>query len=154
MANGQTNRLRFNMLNTYFRGETPPAEFYLVLVASSGSPGDDTKTFGELTEIADGNGYTQGGVQLTSGSGNFDVLIEDDDNDQAYVQIKDVEWLAVGGSIPSSGNAARCVVLLGPHATPANREVLDWWDFGGDIVAPEGSGILVRNLQTTIRKPL
>lgn len=153
MANGQTNRLRYNLLDVYFRGTAAPSGFFLALCTSGSPPTDDTNVFGDLVEIADGNGYTAGGYALTPGATDFDVLTEDDGNDQAYVQIKDVEWLASGGPIPASGDPVRYVVLLGPHATPASREVLDWWDFGGNITAPDGSGILARDLQTTIKKP-
>jgi hypothetical protein len=154
MANGQTNRLRVNLLDVYFRGATQPSGFFLALCTSGSPPTDDTNVFSDLVEIATGNGYdTVGGYALTPGATDFDVLVEDDGSDQSYVQIKDVEWLASGGPIPASGDPVRYVVLLGPNATPADREVLDWWDFGGDIVAPDGSGILVRNLQTTIKKP-
>jgi hypothetical protein len=154
MANGQTNRFRYNLLDVYFRGASPPSGFYLALVTSGSPPTDDTNVFGDLVEIAAGNGYTAGGYALTPGATDFDVLTEDDGSDEAFVQIKDVEWLASGGSIPDSGDAVRYVVLVDNNATPANREVVDWWDFGGDIVAPDGSGILVRNLQTTIKKPV
>lgn len=153
MANGQTNRLRYNLLDAYFRGGTPPSGFRLVLCTSGSPPTDDTNTFSELGEIDAGNGYTAGGVLLTPGATDFDVLVEDDGNDQAYIQIRDVEWLASGGPIPATGDPVRYVILLDNNATPADREVQDWWDFGGNIVAPDGSGILVRDLQTTIKKP-
>lgn len=153
MANGQTNRKRLRMTESYFRGVAAPTEFHLVLCTSGSPPTEDTNTFAELVEIAAGNGYTAGGVTLTPGETDFDVLTEDDGNDKAFVQIRDVEWIATGGAIPDSGGAIRYAVLLDDNPTPASREVLDWWDFGGDITAPEGSGILLRNLQMDIRKP-
>jgi len=154
MANGQTNRKRYRMSEIVFRASTPPDGFRLVLCTSGSPPGDDTNTFAELIEIEAGNGYDSGGELLTPGETDFDVLVEDDGTDKAYVQIRDVEWIAAGGPIPVTGGSIRYAVLLDNNVTPASREVWDWWDFGGEISVPEGSGVLLRNLQMDIRKPI
>src|SRR3990172_12170180 len=78
-------------------GGAAPTNFYIALVTSAVAPGPDTNTLSQLTEIAAGNGYTTGGYQLTPNTTDFDVLTEDDTNDRALVQIKDVSWTASGG---------------------------------------------------------
>ncbi len=77
------------------------------------APGPNTNLLTDLTEIATGNGYSAGGEavarDITTG---FDSLTEDDTNDQAYLQLQNVEWTASGGSIPASGDGIRYPVLV------------------------------------------
>jgi len=123
-----TNKGIYRILGNYFRGESKPTNLYLALVTSAVEPTVDTNTFGELTEIAAGNGYTAGGYQLNFNSTDWDTWIEDDVNDKAYVALKDLVWTGTGGPIPASGNGARYAVLTDDNATPANREVYGWFD--------------------------
>jgi hypothetical protein len=134
---GWTNRGKFRNLGVYYRGVTPPTNFYIALVTSAVAPNPDTNTFGELTQIAAGNGYTSGGIQLARNSTDFDVLTEDDVNDRALVQLKDIVWTATGGNIPASGAGARYAILTDDNAVLANREVINYWDLGADRVVSD-----------------
>jgi len=127
-----TNRGKFLMLDWVFGGEPLPDSFYVALVTVDNVPTVDTNTLDELTEIADGNGYTEGGYELTPGDTDFDVFTEDDTNDRAFVQIKDLVWTASGGTIPPSGNGARYAVLTDSTGesgeTIGDRQVIAMWD--------------------------
>lgn len=125
---GMTNRGKFKLLGWAFRGTTIPTNFYFALVTSAAAPTADINTLGELTEIAAGNGYTSGGEQLTPNSTDFDVHTEDDANDRALVQLKDIAFTGDGGPIPASGDGARYAVLTDDNVTVGSREVYDYWD--------------------------
>lgn len=136
-----TNRGKYLVLSWAFRAVALPTNLYVALLTVDTEPTVDINTLGELTEIADGNGYVEGGYELTPGSTDFDVITEDDANDLALVQVKDISWAASGGPIPDSGNGARYAALLGYHATPASREVIAVWDLITDRVATDGHSI-------------
>jgi len=127
-----TNRGKFLMLDWVFGGEPLPDSFYVALVTADIVPTVDTNTLGQLTEIADGNGYTEGGYELTPGDTDFDVFTEDDTNDRALVQLKDLVWTASGGTIPASGNGARYAILTDSTGdsgeTIGDRQIIAVWD--------------------------
>ena len=139
------------MLDWVFRVEPLPNHFYIALVTSDDVPTEDTNTFSELTEIADGNGYDEGGYELNAGSPDFDTLTEDDYFDRAIVQIKDIIWAAEGGPIPASGNGARYVVLLEGTGesgeTISERQVIAIWDMTTDKVVTDEFALRLRNLE-------
>lgn len=142
-----TNRGKYRILESYFRGVSAPSNFYVALVTADNVPDADTNVFSDLTEIAAGNGYASGGYSLTPGVTDFDTLTEDDTEDEGQIQIKDVAWNASGGPIPASGNPARYVVLLDDDATVADREVLDWWDLGGNVSVTDGNPLTLVDLE-------
>ena len=146
-----TNKGKFLLLDWVFGGEPLPDNFYVALVTADNVPTVDTNTLSELTEIADGNGYTEGGYELTPGTPDFDVIIEDDDNNLAYIQIKDILWTAAGGNIPASGNGARYVVLTDDSESSAaalgDRQIIAVWDMVTDRVATNGFPISLTNLE-------
>lgn len=136
-----TNRGKYLILNWAFRAVTLPTHLYIALLTSDTEPTVDINTLSELTEIATGNGYVEGGYELTPGTTDFDVITENDVDDLAFVQVKDISWAASGGSIPDSGNGARYAALLSYNATPANREVIAVWDLVTDRVATDGHSL-------------
>jgi len=147
MAVGWTNRGKFTTLGCFFRGETIPTNFYVALVTSATAPTCDINTLSELTEIAAGNGYTTGGYQLTPNSTDFDVINEDDTNDLAKIQIKDVVWTASGGPIPDSGSGARYAVLTDDNATVGSRLVLAYWDLTSDRSVSDGQSLTLQDCE-------
>lgn len=147
MAVGWTNRGKYEALNWVFRGATIPTNFYIALVTSATAPTCDTDTLGQLTEIAAGNGYTSGGYQLTPNSTDFDVINEDDTNDLAKIQIKDVVWTASGGGIPDSGSGARYAVLTDDNATVGSRKVLAYWDLTSDRSVSDGQSLTLQDCE-------
>ena len=150
---GMTNKGKYRLLGWAFRGDTIPTNFYVALVTSAVAPTEDINTFSELTEIADTQGYTTGGYQLTPGSTDFDVHTEDDSGDRGLVQIKDVVWTASGGPIPASGNGARYAVLLDDNATIGSREVLAYWDLTSDRSVSDGQTLTLQNCELRLDEP-
>jgi hypothetical protein len=144
---GMTNKGKWRVLGWSFVAQTIPTNYYVALVTSAVAPTQDTDTLGTLTQIATGNGYTDGGFSLTPGATDFDVHTEDDTGDVGFVQIKDVTWTASGGPIPSSGNGARYAVLTNDDGTVANREVLAYWDLTSDRSVQDGSPFTLRDLE-------
>ena len=139
MHSSFTNRGKFKNLDWVFRGTAFPTNFYVALVTKAVKPTPDINTLGELTEIAAGNGYTAGGISLTRNITDFDTLTEDDAEDRALVQIKDLVWTAAAGPIPISGDPARYAVLTDDNVTLGSREVYAYWDLieGRSVVATE-----------------
>lgn len=128
MASGWTNKGKYRALGILFRNDSEPTNFYVALVTAATSPTVDTNTLGDLTQIATGNGYTDGGYQLARNSTDFDTHTEDDTNDRGVIQVKDIAWTASGGTIPASGNPIRWLVLTDDNGTVASREVYAWFD--------------------------
>jgi hypothetical protein len=123
-----TNRGKFLLLSWAFPRVAMPTNYYVALVTDAVAPTVDINTLGELTEITDGNGYTEGGYQLTPNNTDFDTTTEDDALDKALCQIKDIAWTAVAGPIPSAGDGARYAVLTDDNATVGSRQVIAAWD--------------------------
>lgn len=144
---GFTNKGKYKLLGWGYRGETIPTNFYVALVTSAVAPTADINTFGELTEIAAGNGYTTGGYQLALNSTDWDVWTEDDANDRGLIQIKDVVWTASGGSIPDSGDGARYAVLLDDNVTVGSREVYAYWDLTSDRTVSDGQSLTLQDCE-------
>lgn len=148
---GFTNRGKLRLLEVMFRnqynGGALPTNFYVALVTSANTPGPDTNVLGDLTQIAVGNGYSDGGFQLAKNSTDFDVTNEDDAGDLGSIQIKDVVFTASGGPIPASGSGARWAVLTDDNATIASREVLAYWDLVSDRVVSDGQPLTLQNCE-------
>jgi hypothetical protein len=144
---GWTNRGKFAALGRLFRGVALPTNYFIALVTSAAAPGPDTNVKSELTEIANGNGYTTGGISLTKNTTDFDVLTEDDTNDRALVQLKDIVWTASGGSIPASGGGARYAILTDDNATQGSREVYTFWDLTSDRTVSDTQTLTLQNCE-------
>lgn len=144
---GFTNKGKYKILGWTFRAATKPSNLYVALITVAVAPGPDTNTFSELTEITAGNGYTSGGYQLAFNATDFDVWTEDDGNDKAYLQIKDLIWTASGGPIPLSGNGARYAILTDDNGTVGSREVYGYWDLTSDRSVVSGQALKLVNLQ-------
>lgn len=149
---GWTNRLKYNMLNWVFRAAATPTNFYVPLFTSATAPGADTNTKSELTEIANGNGYTTGGISLAKNSTDFDVLTEDDTNDRGLIQIKDLVWTAAGGNLPASGGGARYACLTDDNVTQGSREVLAYWDLVSDRTISDTQTLTLQNCELRINE--
>jgi len=147
MAVGWTNRGKYKMLDWVFRNTTEVTNFYVALVTSAVAPTCDTNTLSELTEIADTNGYTTGGYQITPGATDFDVINEDDTNDLAKIQLKDIVWMASGGSIPASGSGARYAVLTDDNATVGSRIIIAYWNLVSDRSVSDGQALTLQDCE-------
>jgi len=144
---GMTNKGKYEILSWAFRGGTIPTNFYVALVTDATAPTADTNTLSQLTEIANGNGYTTGGYQLTPNSTDFDTLTENDTDDRGELKIKDVVWTASGGNLPGSGSGARYAVLLDDNATVGSRKVLAYWDLSSARTISSGQTLTLQDLE-------
>jgi len=149
MASGWTNKGAYRTLGIW-RAATMPTNFYVALMTSATTPTVDTDTKGQMTEIANGNGYTTGGISLTKNATDYDVYTEDDANDRGLVQIKDLVWTASGGPIPSSGNGARWAIHTDDNATQGNREIWQWWDLVADRSVSSGQTLTLQDCEFRI----
>ncbi len=150
---GWTNKGKWRMLGWVFRADTLPTNFFVGLVTSAVAPTADINTFGQLTEIAIGNGYdTAGGYSLNRNSTDFDAHSEDDAADRGRMQIKDVVWNASGGPIPASGGGARYAVLLDDNGTAANREVICYFDLTSDRTVSDGQPLTLQDSELRLNE--
>lgn len=149
---GITNKGKYNILDDRYRATAAPTVFYLALITSATAPTADINTFGELTEIADTQGYTAGGKSIARNSTDFDVLTEDDGNDRALIQLKDQVWTASGGNLPASGDGARYAVLTDDHATPGSREIETYWDLVSDRTVSDGQTLTLTDCEIRINE--
>ena len=118
-------------------------------------PGPDTNIFSDSPggEIAAGNGYTAGGIQLTKNSTDFPGLSENDTTDLALVQIKTLSWTASGGNLPSSGNGAAFLMLTDDNGTQSSREVWAWFDLGGQRTVSDTQSLSASSGELQLRQP-
>lgn len=145
---GWTNRGKYDCLALWARGVSPATAFYMALVKST--PDQDDNTMADLTEIAAGNGYTSGGTSLSRNATDFDVLTEDDTNDYALVQVKDITWTASGGTLPSDGNGATYAVITDDNATVSLRDVYHYGSLGSARVVSSGQNLTIQNFEIRI----
>ena len=148
---GITNAGKDYILEVTFRGVTRETNYFLALVTSATAPTYATATLADLTEIADTQGYTEGGYSLTPNDTDFDVC-EVADTDDVKLQIKDVVWTASGGTLPASGDGARYAVLLDDHATPASRVVYAYWDLVSDRSVSDGQTLTLQDVELRINE--
>ena len=149
---GMTNKGKYWTFDWVFRGATIPTNYYVALVTSAAAPTADTNTLSQLTQIAIGNGYATGGYSLTPNGTDFDDLQENDTDDRAEIQIKDVTWSASGGSIPDSGDGARYAVLTDDNATEGSRIVIGWWDLESDRTVSNGQDLTLQDLELRLQE--
>ena len=149
---GWTNKGKFRMLDWVFRATAAPTNFYVALVTSAVAPVADTNTKSELTEIANGQGYTTGGISLTKNATDFDVLTEDDTNDRGLIQIKDLVWTASGGPIPASGGGARYAVFTDDNVTQGSREIIGYWDLVSDRTVSDGQTLTLQDCELRLNE--
>jgi hypothetical protein len=126
-----TNRGKYLTLGWAFNASTvvPPAHLYAAMVKTF--PTALTNVLGSLTE-ADGNGsdYVAGGIQLSRNATDFPSLTEDDTNNAATIQIKDLQWTASGGPLPKTGSVV-AIVLTTDEVTVGTRQVIAFWLLSG-----------------------
>jgi len=142
-----TNRGAYLMMGVYFRGATGPTNFYAPLYTSAIAPDPDRNTNADMTQIATGNGYSDGGPSVARSAVGFDVYTEDDSNNRALVQMADVVYTASGGPLPSSGNGARYMGLSDDNATVANRQILGIFDLVSDRSVSSGQSLTIQDAE-------
>lgn len=145
---GVTNRGKFRLFDVWFRNSAIPGGAFAIFLATNATPPTaDTNLKSDLTEIATGNGYSAGGINVARNSTDWDTLTEDDALDIAFAQLKDITWTASGGPIPASGSGARWAILTDQNATLASREVQVFWDLQADRSVTIGQSLTLQNCE-------
>jgi len=145
---GWTNRGKYANLNSWLRATGTPAACYVALLTAASAPGPDTNLMSDHTELGAGNGYVAGGIIIARTAVGFDSLVEDDVNDRAEIQVKDITWTAVGGPIPAAGAGATYAVLTDDAGVVANREIYHYWTLAGaPITLLVGESLTLQDLE-------
>ena len=115
------------VLTDWMDGASTPAA--LAVILTTDLPTFGTKDTSELTEVANGNGYTTGGISVALDATDWPTETESDTAGQQYFErlMKSQAWAASGGNIPASGGVPLAVVLIDDAGTP---NVLGWIDLG------------------------
>lgn len=146
---GWTNKGAFRLMDSFFRAQNTPTNFFLALATAATTPISTINTFSELTEIANGNGYTTGGISIARNGTDFPTLTENDTNDRAELILKNEVWTASTANLPASGTGARWAVLLDDNVTVGSRHVLNWsWETAkGAVTVSVGNTITVSGFE-------
>jgi hypothetical protein len=130
------------MFRWVFRGETMPTHFYVMLITSIPNYTTPPVHVSDVTEIATGNGYTSGGIELDRDDVDFDTVDVEDGVD-ILVYIRTLDLVASGGSIPSSGYIFGAI-LTTDEATISERHVIAQMDrgYGGLYISNGDTGRL------------
>lgn len=107
----------------------------LKIAFTDAPPAATNQFFGDITEIAAGNGYTAGGNVAPFISGN-------NVNGLYTLVLGQPSWTATGGNIAQF----RYVVLYNSSLSQGN--LLGWWDYGAEIVLTNGNTFAVETDQT------
>ena len=85
----------------------------------------------DITEISAGNGYIAGGAQAT--------LVSSSQSSGTYaLKLNNVTFTASGGAI---GPFRYCVLY---NATPANGNLVGWYDYGTALTVTNGNSFVVQ----------
>lgn len=153
MASIFTNKGKYLIMGTYFRNETAPSVFYAPLFIDDVAPTVDTNVVGDLSQIATGNGYADGGPSVARSAVGFDVWTEDDTNDRALVQAADIVYTASGGTLPASGEGARYMGVSDDNATVANRQLLGVFDLVSQRQVSDGQALTIQDAEFRLSTP-
>lgn len=108
------------------------------VILTDSAPVNTNSQYSNISEIAQGNGYTTGGAAVT--------LTSSTQTGGTYSYIAtcaNPTWTASGGAIAQF----RYVVLY--DSTPANKYLIGWWDFGSEVNLANGNTFFVQFNTTT-----
>ena len=132
-----------SVVYNFFKQKTLKADVDLdspvnvALVTSSYSPNIDTDEFYDdiTNEVANGNGYTTGGITLSS-----TTVILDTTDDEAAFDAANVTWSA-------STITARGAVLYQNTGTDSTSPLIGYFDFGSDQSSSSGDFTIAWNAE-------
>jgi hypothetical protein len=102
----------------------------LRVVLTNSAPAAGNTVLADITQIANGNGYTTGGTQATQASSG-------QSSGTYKLVLNDATFTAAGGSI----GPFRYVVLYNDTAT--NDELIGYYDYGTELTITNGNVFLV-----------
>lgn len=134
-----------------WRGASFPTQFYLALVTASPAPTTATVLFSSLTQIATGNGYSNGGFAIARNSTDWPSIVENGGSSRVDSQLKDILVTGTGGPIPSDLVGASYAVLLDDNGTVGSREVWQFWPLGSPLVVSSGQTLTLDDFKSSAR---
>lgn len=140
---GWTARGLYRRDKAMFHAASFPTQFYLALCVATPAPTAATVTLGQLTQIALGNGYVNGGIAIARNATDFATVLENAAQMRSEWLIKNEVFTAAGGVLPASGLGAYWAVLTDNNATVANREVWMFWTDGEAKTVSSGQPLTV-----------
>ena len=113
------------------------SDTYKVALSNSAPVATNT-ALADITQISAGNGYTSGGTATT--------ITLSETSGTTTVSGTEVIFTASGGSI----GPFRYVVLYNDTtATPVNKPLVSWWDYGSSITLADGETFTVKFSNTS-----
>ena len=140
MASVVTNRGKLHILTMAFRNTNPPdgSAFKVTLLNNSVSPNEDTNTQNDVS-----GGVIGTAADVTRDASGFNVATEDDSNDKALIQVKDVDF---AGALTN----ARYAILTDANSTANDRVVYAVWDFGENKSVSAGQTLTLQDLEINL----
>lgn len=120
----------FNKFNSFIEDAMKGVHVFgthqLKWVLTNSAPSAGNTVLANITQIANGNGYTTGGLSVTTSSaaqtgGTFKLVLAD------------LTMTASGGSI----GPFRYAVLI--NATASGSPLIGWYDYGSSVTLPDGA---------------
>jgi len=151
MASGITNRGKLRLLEMAFRNTKDTAAIdtsplFLALVTSAVTFTVETTVFDTTKQIATGNGYTDGGVNLERDTLSWDAVGISTATAYGYIRLKDVVWTA-SGTFPASGVGAFYAIITDDNATVGSRQVYAWIDLTTARTLGSGATLTLQDIE-------
>jgi len=143
MSSQVANKARFELSNG--RIDFASDTFKMILMSTGFTFDPDTHHgYADLSasELANGNGYTTGGVTLAGVT-----VTENDTTDLCEITWNNATWTASGGTI---GPTPGAVIFDDTAASPQADTVVGYIDFGGEVTEPDGGVATVANPKVTV----
>ena len=140
MSSFFTNRAKLRAFSILFNSGTQPTSYYACLIAS-GAPTVDTSGWNEL--LANESDYYSR-IRLDLNSDDFTSLTQDDANDYATMEIRDLVFTAAGGDL-----SATWCVIVDDNSDENNKDVFICLDLSGTKTVSDTQTLTLSN--TTLR---
>jgi len=145
MANAIANYIKGMLLD----GQVNSSDTFKIILMKSGFTfnKDTHQDYSDVSanEVANGNGYTTGGAELTGAAITVSTAL-----DNATLAWDNPEWIADGGSIVASG----AIIYDDSTSTGDGDDYTDaivlYIDFNGDITTVDGQILRVTNVSISI----
>ncbi len=137
------------MLAQFFQNDTEQTNFYLAFSTAAHTPDKDDSTFAAVTEVATGNGYSTGGISLSRNTTDWINLTQDDTNNRATIQLKNLSFTPSGGPFPNGVDGARWAHIITDEGTIASRQLIASLDLLIPIFVSDGQALTISS--TTLR---
>lgn len=140
MASALSNHFKYQLAKKQIDMDTDT--FKLILMATGFTFNKDTHaTLADVSasELANGNGYTTGGVTLANST-----VTEDDTNDKASVSFDNISWTASSGALGPTPGAIMYDDTVGDDT------IVGFIDFTTERTVTDGNMLLIQNIKVDL----